>query len=150
MVHERSYQSSNHVFLTWDGIKSLLQNMSATLLTILFSSADIIVLEAKFIDEGSSTLIFGASSLSSSGLPKQHSGKERTRQGKRCWFIPGSGRSSGVGYGNPLHFLFLPGKFHRQRSLAGYSPRGHKELDTTEQLGTSTQHPSLSYYRLAF
>ena len=23
---------------------------------------------------------------------------------------------------------------HRQRSLVGYSPRGHKELDTTEQL----------------
>ena len=30
--------------------------------------------------------------------------------------------------------LFLPGEFHGQRSLAGYSPRGHKELDTTECL----------------
>ena len=28
--------------------------------------------------------------------------------------------------------VFLPGKFHGQRSLAGYSPRGHKELDMTE------------------
>ena len=28
----------------------------------------------------------------------------------------------------------LPGKFHGLRSLAGYSPWGHKELDTTEQL----------------
>ena len=28
--------------------------------------------------------------------------------------------------------LFLPGKFHGQRSLAGYSPWGHKELDTTQ------------------
>ena len=27
--------------------------------------------------------------------------------------------------------VFLPGKFHGQRSLAGYSPRGHKESDTT-------------------
>ena len=27
---------------------------------------------------------------------------------------------------------FLPGKFHGQRSLAGYSPEGCKELDTTE------------------
>ena len=26
----------------------------------------------------------------------------------------------------------LPGESHGQRSLAGYSPRGHKELDTTE------------------
>ena len=29
--------------------------------------------------------------------------------------------------------VFLPGGSHRQRSLAGYSPWGHKELDTTEQ-----------------
>ena len=29
--------------------------------------------------------------------------------------------------------VFLPGKFHGQRSLAGYSPQGRKELDTTEQ-----------------
>ena len=28
---------------------------------------------------------------------------------------------------------FLPRKPHGQRSLAGYSPQGHKELDTTEQ-----------------
>ena len=28
--------------------------------------------------------------------------------------------------------MFLPGEFHRQRSLAGYSPRGRAELDTTE------------------
>ena len=27
---------------------------------------------------------------------------------------------------------FLPGEFHGQRSLAGYSPWGHKESDTTE------------------
>ena len=29
---------------------------------------------------------------------------------------------------------FLPGKSHGQRSLVGYSPRGPKESDTTEQL----------------
>ena len=28
--------------------------------------------------------------------------------------------------------VFLPGQSHGQRSLAGYSPRGHKESDTTE------------------
>ena len=28
--------------------------------------------------------------------------------------------------------VFLPGESHGQRSLAGYSPRGHKELDTTD------------------
>ena len=30
--------------------------------------------------------------------------------------------------------VFLPGKSHGQRSLVGCSPRGHKELDTTERL----------------
>ena len=30
--------------------------------------------------------------------------------------------------------VFLPEEFHGQRSLAGYSPWGHKESDTTEQL----------------
>ena len=29
--------------------------------------------------------------------------------------------------------VLLPGKSHGQRSLVGYSPRGSKELDTTEQ-----------------
>ena len=29
--------------------------------------------------------------------------------------------------------VFLPGKFHGQRSLACYGPRGHKEWDPTEQ-----------------
>ena len=28
--------------------------------------------------------------------------------------------------------VFLPGKSHGQESLAGYSPWGHKELETTE------------------
>ena len=28
----------------------------------------------------------------------------------------------------------LPGEFHGQRSLVGYSPQDHKELDMTEQL----------------
>ena len=32
--------------------------------------------------------------------------------------------------------VFLPGKSHRQRSLAGYSPWAHKESDTTERLST--------------
>jgi len=45
--------------------------------------------------------------------------------------IPGSGRSPGEGNGNSLP-VFLPGEFHGQRSLAGYSPWGCKESDTTE------------------
>ena len=45
--------------------------------------------------------------------------------------IPGLGSSSRVGNGNSPP-VFLPGKFHGQRSLAGYSPWGRKESDTTE------------------
>ena len=33
--------------------------------------------------------------------------------------------------------VFLPGGFHGQRSLVGYSPCCHEELDTTEQLTQS-------------
>jgi len=28
--------------------------------------------------------------------------------------------------------VFLPGESHRQKSLVGYSPQSHKELDMTE------------------
>ena len=42
--------------------------------------------------------------------------------------VPGSGRSPEKGTATPV---FLPGKFHGQRSLTGYSPWGHKESDTT-------------------
>ena len=31
-----------------------------------------------------------------------------------------------------LHCIFLPGEFHRQRSLAGYSPQSRKGSDTIE------------------
>ena len=53
--------------------------------------------------------------------------------------IPGSGRSPGEGHGNPLRYSCLENP-HGQRSLAGYSPWGHKESDTTERLST---HPSM-------
>ena len=48
--------------------------------------------------------------------------------------IPGSGRSPGGGNGNTI---FLPGEFHGQGSLMGYSPWGIKELEMTEQLTLS-------------
>ena len=46
-------------------------------------------------------------------------------------FIPGSGRSPGRRPGNPLQYSCLKNS-HGQRSLAGYSPWGRKESDTTE------------------
>ena len=44
--------------------------------------------------------------------------------------IPGSGRSPGVGNGNPLQYSCVE-KPHGQRSLEGYSPWGCKGLDMT-------------------
>ena len=45
--------------------------------------------------------------------------------------VPGLGRSPGGGHGNPLQYSCLENP-HGQRSVAGNSPRGHKEPDTTE------------------
>ena len=45
--------------------------------------------------------------------------------------IPGSGRSPGGGNGNPLQYACLK-KSHGERSLVGYSPQDHKELDMIE------------------
>ena len=47
--------------------------------------------------------------------------------------IPGLGRSPGGGHGNPLLYSCLE-NLQGQRGLAGYSPWGGKESDTTEWL----------------
>ena len=57
--------------------------------------------------------------------------------------IPGLGRSPGRGHGNPV---FLPRESHGQRSLAGYSPWGHKESDTTEHIHIYPLDGYLSYF----
>ena len=67
--------------------------------------------------------------------------------------IPASGRSPGIGNGNPLQYSCLE-KLHGQHSLAGYSPWSCREQDMTEQLKihihthspTHTQNTSLSNY----
>ena len=92
------------------------------------------------------------------GFPCGSAGKQSTCNVGDLGLIPGLGRSLGEGKGYPLqysglensmdcihgvaksqtqlsnfHFpIFLLGKSHGQRSLAGYTPWGHKELDTTE------------------
>ena len=45
--------------------------------------------------------------------------------------MPESGRSPGGGNGNPLQYSCLE-KSHRKRSLVGYSPQDHREVDTSE------------------
>ena len=42
--------------------------------------------------------------------------------------IPGLGRSPGVGNGNPLPYVSLPGKSHGQRSLEGLQFMGPQRV----------------------
>ena len=65
------------------------------------------------------------------GFPDDLDGKESAYNTGALASIPGLGRSSEEGNGYPLQYS---GESHGQRSLAGYSPWGNKESDTTEQL----------------
>ena len=70
------------------------------------------------------------------GLPRWCSGKESVCQCRRHGFHPWVGKILWRRDWQPTP-VFLPGEFHGQRSLAGYSPWGHKELDLTEWLTLS-------------
>ena len=62
------------------------------------------------------------------------SGKEHTCQGrrhKRHRFNPWVGKIPWRMAWQPTP-VFWPGESHGKRSLVGYSPKDHKELDTTE------------------
>ena len=64
------------------------------------------------------------------------SGKESTCQCriyKRCGFNPWNGKMTGKMKWHPTP-VFLPGKYHGQRSLVGYSPRDSRESDTLKRL----------------
>ena len=52
-------------------------------------------------------------------------------------------KSPGVGNGNLL--IFMPRKFHGQRTLVGYSPWGRKESHMTQWLGTYTHTHGFNY-----
>ena len=67
------------------------------------------------------------------GFPGGSDGKEYACNAGELGSIPGSGRSPGRREWQPIP-VFLPGESHGQRILAGYSPWGCKESDTTEQL----------------
>ena len=83
---------------------------------------------------GTSSQDNGKASLSLCTLLASLGGKESNcqyRRCKRCRFDPWVGKIpwSRKWQTTPV---FLPGKSHGQRSLAGYSPWGHKESDTSE------------------
>ena len=68
-------------------------------------------------------------------------GKESAYNAGDMGLIPGSGRSPGRANGNPLQYS-CPGKSHRQRSLAGYSPWYYKMVG--HDLVTKQQHQAFT------
>ena len=87
-------------------------------------------------------------------LPRWLSGKRCAhwcRRCKRCQCNPWVRKLPWRRKWQPTPVFFL-GKFHEQRSLVGYSPWGHKDLDTTEHTHIHLSirpsiHPSFLYIR---
>ena len=84
------------------------------------------------------------------GLPRWHSDKEsacQCRSHRRCGLDP---RLRKIPWSRKWQTtaVFLPGKSHEQRSLAGYSPWGHRESDTTEYM--CTYNAIYSFCHVAF
>jgi len=65
------------------------------------------------------------------GFPCGSAAKESACNAGDLGFIPGFGRSPGEGKGYPLQYSGL------ENSHGLYSPWGHKESETTEQLSLS-------------
>ena len=83
-------------------------------------------------------------------LPKWCSGKEsacQCRRCKSCGYNPRVGKIPCRRKWQPTPAL-LPGKFHGQRSLVGYSPWGGKESDMTEH--STAQHRVLTFDEVQF
>ena len=78
------------------------------------------------------------------GLPRWHSGEESTCQFRKCRrpqrhrFDPWVGKIPWRKKWQTTP-VFLAKKFQGQRSLASYSPWGHKQSDLIEQLSTAPQ-----------
>ena len=64
------------------------------------------------------------------GFPDGSAGKESACNAGDSGSIPGL--ENCLEKGMATHSSFLPGEFHGQRSLVGYSPYSHKELDMTK------------------
>ena len=72
------------------------------------------------------------------GLLRWLSGKESVCHCRRCGFDPWARK---IPWSRKWQHIpvFLPGKFHGERSLLGYSPWRCKELDKTEQLSSRSR-----------
>ena len=77
-------------------------------------------------------------------FPVSLDSKESTCNTGDLGSIPGLGRFSGGGHGNPLQYSCLENP-HGQRSLVSYSP-GVTESDMTEQLSTAPMMQRTSFF----
>ena len=80
------------------------------------------------------------------GFPGGASGKESTcpcRRHKRCGLDPWAGKIPWRRKWQPTP-VFLPGKFLRQRSLMGYSPRDCNQIELSARTHMTLQHPNQS------
>ena len=93
---------------------------------------------------GDQVLFYLKASPPSVDFPGGSDGKESTSNGGDLGSVPGLGRSSGEGHGNPFQYSCLENPYG-QRSLEGYSPWGCKESDTTERLSTAPPPVILIY-----
>ena len=85
-------------------------------------------------------------------FPGGSDGKESARNAGDQSLIPASGRSPREGNGYPLQYsclptaVFLPGEFHAQWSLAGYSLWGYRESHMSERLTLSVSYMYIHTY----
>ena len=89
---------------------------------------------------GQRSLCFHKPLVPTMGFPWWLTGKEFACQWRRCGFNPWSEKISWRGKWQPT-LVFLPGKSHGQRSLAGYSPRSQKKAGHD----LATKNKSLPY-----
>ena len=82
--------------------------------------------------------------MSQRGFLGGSNGKEFTCKVGDLGSIPGLGGSPVGGHGNPFQYSGLENP-HGQRSLTGYRPWGHEELDTTEATKHRTPHVTKQY-----
>ena len=131
------------------GIISLYRFISYIHTKDLFTIYAMILLTVIFFVVINRTFIFNEVFLSHLGFPGGASSVESSCQGRRhkCGrFDLWVGRISWSRKWQPAP-IFLPGKSHGQRSLAAYSPWGHKEADVTEQLSPSEPSSIFSHWR---
>ena len=112
-----------HLMLTDKG--TAWQRAPCTILTTNFASHVVITLS-----------IFSWCYFISMGFSGGFDGKESACNARDLGLIPGLERPPGEGHGNQLLYSCLENP-HGQRCLAGYSPWGCKELDTTERRSTA-------------